>query len=91
MFFEAKGHAVTIQQKRKNFMESIRRKTRFRIINQKRTSPTELKHGDLDLKHLSEYKEKNKLIPLIKQYLELKPSLEDLVQVRRMIQNPSNM
>lgn len=89
--FKEDSSNISFSQKRTNFMESVRRKTRFRIINQKRTTPGEPKHGDVDLRHLAECKDKEDLIPKIKEFLELKPNIEDLVPVRKLINHPQDM
>lgn len=88
---QSTGAKISFHQKRTNFMNDIRRKTRFKIINQKRSTPGGLKHGDLNLSHLSQHEHRDKLVPLLKQYLDLNPTLDDLVSTRKMVQNPSDM
>lgn len=82
---------VSFHQKRTDFMNDIRRKARFRIINQKRSAPGDLKHGDLNLSHVSNHPQREKLVPLLKQYLDLTPTLDDLTGVRKMVQAPADM
>ena len=66
-------------------MVEMRRESRFKMINQKRSNPGEFKHGELDLSHLKEYEQKHWLIPKLKVFLDLEVSLENLSEIEQII------
>ena len=95
-FSNASNNDLTLESfsnKRKLFMTEMRRQTRMNIIKQKRSLPCESfnKNQQLNLDHLKEYENKEELIPKIKEYLQINPTVDDLLEIKNLLQKtPEN-